>query len=86
MDNAKHIAAQIGQKRIATALGVGATAVNNAVVRGKFTAAWFPIIRRMCEAEGIECPEVAFNFKATVDDHSGSLLSRKPQSSAGLSE
>lgn len=63
MEHAKNIAAQLGQKQIALALGVGATAVNNAVVRGVFPATWFPVIRTMCVSEGIDCPEAAFNFK-----------------------
>lgn len=77
MNKAKYIAAQLGQRRIATRLGVGASAVNNAVVRGKFPPAWFPVIRQICEAEGIICPEAAFNFRAQSNDHLELLPSRE---------
>lgn len=86
MSHAKHIAAKIGQRRIAMALSVGATAVNNAVVRGKFPAAWLPVIRQICEAEGITCHESAFNFRAANDDHFEALLPREQSCAGGPSE
>lgn len=70
------VAAQLGQKQIALALGVGATAVNNAVVRGVFPATWFPVIRKLCADEGIECPETAFNFKLPSHRHFDTPQSR----------
>jgi hypothetical protein len=82
MDKAKIIAAQIGQRNIASALGIGVTAVNNAVVRGRFPATWFPVIRKMCEVEGIICSEDAFNFKARPCDHSETFSSFEPNPSA----
>jgi hypothetical protein len=70
MVDAKNIAAQLGQRKIAVALDLGATAVNNALKRGKFPAAWYPIVREMCKAQGLKCPEDAFGFKHPAADHS----------------
>jgi len=68
MTNAKHIADQLGQAKIALALGVGVTAVNNAVAREYFPATWYPVIRGMCRDAGLDCPENAFNFKSPSFD------------------
>jgi hypothetical protein len=86
MDNAKDIAARIGQRRIAMALGVGATAVNNAVARGKFPAAWLPVIRQICAADGITCHESAFNFRAATDGQVDALLPRAQSCAGGPTE
>jgi hypothetical protein len=86
MDNAKDIAALIGQRRIAVALGIGVTAVNNAVVRGKFPAAWLPVIRQICATEGIACHESAFNFRAATDGQFDARLPHEPCCAEGPSE
>ena len=75
MDKAKHIADQLGQAKIALALGVGVTAVNNAVSREYFPATWYPVIRDMCRKAGLDCPESAFNFKSPSSDISQSMVS-----------
>lgn len=79
MTKAKHIADQLGQAKIALALGVGVTAVNNAVSREYFPATWYPVIRDMCREAGQECPESAFNFKSpsSVSTTTDSLPSKK---------
>ena len=28
-----------------------------------FPADWFPVIRKLCERKGIDCPEVLFNWR-----------------------
>ncbi|WP_412506191.1 hypothetical protein [Roseovarius sp. SYSU LYC5161] len=86
MDDAKDIAARIGQRRIAMALGIGVTAVNNAVVRGKFPAACLPVIRQICATEGITCHESAFNVRAATDGQVDALLPRKQSCAGGPSE
>lgn len=63
MKNARHIADTLTQRAIAQRLGLGVTAVNNAVKRGVFPASWFPVVREMCREADIDCPETAFNFK-----------------------
>lgn len=65
MNTAQDIASELTQAQIARALGVGVTAVNNALQRGgKFPSGWFTVVRSLCEERGLECPEGAFNFKA----------------------
>lgn len=64
MNTAQDIASELTQVQIARALGVGVTAVNNALQRGGlFPAGWYPVVRSLCEERGLECPEGAFNFK-----------------------
>ena len=68
MKNAQHIASALGQRQIAEAVGVVPTAVNNAVMRGSFPASWFTVIRAMCEENGLDCPESAFNFRSPTSE------------------
>ncbi|MCD1621077.1 hypothetical protein K7H20_23865 [Salipiger manganoxidans] len=63
MADIQHIAKTLGQKRIADALEVQATAVNNAVTRGAFPTSWFFVIKELCDEAGIDCPLVLFKFK-----------------------
>lgn len=53
METVRDIVAALGQKAVAEALGVGRTAVGNAVSRGRFPAAWYSVITKMCEARGM---------------------------------
>lgn len=64
MSDARTICDTLGRANIADALGVGLTAVSNAAVSGKFPASWFPAVREMCDAAGVDCPEELFRFKA----------------------
>lgn len=64
MTTAQHIAHNLGQAQMARALGLGVTAVNNAVSRGCFPTAWFLVVKGLCDEAGIVCPEDAFNFKS----------------------
>lgn len=66
MVSTTHIAKELGQRSMADALGVSPTAVNNAVSRGFFPTSWFLVVREMCAARGIECPDEIFNFKSPV--------------------
>ena len=79
MENTKHIADQLGQAKIALALGIGVTAVNNAIARGYFPATWYPIIRDMCRDGGVECSMDAFNFKSPSSDVSQPMASCPPK-------
>lgn len=58
------LADALGRRKIAEAVGVGATAVSNAVVRGRFPASWFLIIKRLADEAGQECPPALFNLRA----------------------
>jgi len=60
---ASHLADALGRKRISETLGVGVTAVSNAVVRDKFPATWFLAVRELATAEGLECPPELFGMK-----------------------
>jgi hypothetical protein len=54
MMTAFDLANAIGRKKIADTLGVGMTAVSNAVVRGSFPASWFLAIQSLSEDLGLE--------------------------------
>lgn len=73
MHSTRHIATTVGQKNLADALGVGITAVNNAVVNGKFPSSWFPVVRKICARHELECPESLFNFKSPSSDASAGV-------------
>ena len=66
MADIQHIAKFLGQKRIADALDVHATAVNNAVTRGAFPTSWFFVVKELCDEAGIECPRGLFKFKSSA--------------------
>ena len=57
------LADALGRKAMADALGVGLTAVSNAVVRGQFPASWFLVVRAMAETAGKDCPPALFGMK-----------------------
>ena len=62
MMKAAHLADALGRKRMADAIGVGLTAVSNAVVRNTFPASWFIVCKSLAEESGIECPPDLFSF------------------------
>lgn len=68
MSKAREIADALTQARIAAIVGVGVTAVNNAVARGKFPARYFLPLSKHCAAVGIDCPEDAFAFATNETD------------------
>jgi hypothetical protein len=58
------LAAALGRKEIADAVGVGVTAVSNAVRREKrFPASWFMACSLLGQAKGIEVPPLLFGMK-----------------------
>ncbi|PQO23105.1 hypothetical protein C2I36_09555 [Rhodobacteraceae bacterium WD3A24] len=73
---------RIGRRRIAEALGIGPTAVSNAVVRGAFPASWFLVLRGLAQDEDIECPSSLFNMRAG-DDLSSAAREPREGSDAG---
>lgn len=63
MTEARKIAETIGYREIAAAVGVGTTAVSNAVVRGKFPASWFVAVSQLCATRELECSAEAFGMR-----------------------
>jgi len=64
MKSTLEIGAALGRKEMALELGVGFSAVSNAVVAGVFPAKWYLVITSMCEAKGVDCPDSLFTFAA----------------------
>lgn len=68
MNTTSHIADALGRKKIADALGVGLTAVSNAVVRGSFPASWFVAVSKLARDANVECPPHLFQMKGVDDE------------------
>lgn len=66
MLDTKTVADALGRRQIADRLGVGETAVSNAVVRGWFPATWFFVLQDMCREEGLDCPPWLFKMKGST--------------------
>lgn len=64
MTDVSTICDKLGRDAIMRRLGVGKTAISNAVTAGKFPASWYAGLSDMCAASGIECPLEAFSFRA----------------------
>jgi hypothetical protein len=58
----------IGRKVIASRLGVGKTAVSNAVAEGVFPARWYREINMLCLEHDVPCCDEIFNFVRTPGD------------------
>lgn len=54
----------IGRRDLATAVGVGLSAVDNALIRGTMPSAWYFAVAAICAERGVPCPPEAFNFKS----------------------
>lgn len=61
------MAEALTQARMAKHLGIGATAVNNAVHRGQFPSKWYFRLKRLCDDAGIDCPTDLFGFIPETD-------------------
>lgn len=57
------IVEQIGMDAICAAVEVKPRMLRKARKSGKFPSGWYLVVREMCDARGIECPDDAFNFK-----------------------
>lgn len=57
----------LGADTIAGAVGVTISAVYQASGKGVMPPAWWPIVRDMCAARGIDCPEHAFGWRKRGD-------------------
>jgi hypothetical protein len=68
MDNkppSAQFADAIGRKEIADAVGVGLTAVSNAVVRQAFPASWFSACQRLAIQKKVPFPADLFQQRGT---------------------
>lgn len=63
MTTARDIADAVGRKRLADTLGVGETAVSNAVVRGWFPSAWFLVVKDLADGAAVDCPPALFKMR-----------------------
>lgn len=59
-----NITDKLGADAICSGLSVTNHSVRHARFTGAFPAAWYRQLKEMCEAEGIDCPLSAFNFKS----------------------
>ena len=71
MTQAVTIADKLGRTELAKAIGVGSTAISNAVIRGKFPPSWYLVVSQMCSRAGIDCPPELFQMKSTNGVSSG---------------
>lgn len=62
MITASELADALGRKNIAEAVGVGPTAVSNAVVRESFPPAWYIAVSSLAVPLGVPCPPELFNM------------------------
>jgi hypothetical protein len=53
----------IGRRKLASANGVGLTAVSNAVVRGHFPSSWYLVCKDLAKEAGIDCPPALFKMR-----------------------
>jgi len=67
METVEHIASVVGRDVLASRLGVGKTAISNAIKAGKFPARWFRVVKDLTEEHGINCPEDLFAFAKEVE-------------------
>lgn len=63
MNTPEEIAGAVGRKELAERLGVGLTAVSNAVVAGAFPSSWYPVVSDLCRERNVACPLSAFKFR-----------------------
>lgn len=63
MMNARTFAKIVGRKKIAHVLGVGVSAVGNAIQRGEFPASWRAGCEHLADLHGIECPPHMFAMR-----------------------
>lgn len=77
MTTASQLADAIGRKEMADALGVGPTAVSNAVVRGEFPASWFLLVKSLADQAGHHCPPDLFKMRLPTSPNVDATAARQ---------
>lgn len=44
-------------------LGVGDTAISNAIAAGRFSSSWYEEVKALCDEAKIDCPLAAFKMR-----------------------
>lgn len=65
----------LGRSELTRLLGVGPTAISNAVVRGRFPAAWYVALADLAARQGLACPPALFHMRALPEALPDALLS-----------
>lgn len=63
---ANELANKLGRSAIADAVGVGASAVSEALRLGGFPASWYAAVTDLGDANGVEVPMDVFRFKSAI--------------------
>jgi len=66
MITTSEFASTVGRKKFAEAVGRSVSAINVAVSRGRFSAAWYVAGCALAKEAGIECPPELFGQKFTA--------------------
>ena len=67
MITAPQLADALGRKEMSKRLGVGTTAISNAVVRGWFPSSWFLVCEKLADEMNVDCPPALFNMRESDD-------------------
>jgi hypothetical protein len=66
MITTSEFADNVGRKVLASALGINATAVSNAIVKGYFPPSWFVTAKKLADAAGSPCPPELFRMRKSI--------------------
>lgn len=62
MSNVQDICDAIGRARLARALGRTKGAITNGISDGSFPSRWYLVVKKLCDAKGVDCPDSLFSF------------------------
>lgn len=79
MTTARDLTDAIGRTTLADTVGVGLTAVSNAVVRGYFPSSWFVAVKSLADAQGVACPPKLFKMRPITSPDVNAFPARQPR-------